>query len=63
MESPTETYNLRVSSCGRAAALKSLAKKFPRVPVPVAVKIMRDRRLRKSSRSSQKVQVRRAAQD
>lgn len=51
-----DTYELRVPSCGRAAAVRILKKKFPRVPVPVAVKIMRDRRERKSSRSSQKSQ-------
>jgi hypothetical protein len=52
----SKTYELRVPSCGRAAAERILMKKFPRVPVPDAVKIMRDRRKRKSSRSSQKSQ-------
>ena len=51
-----DTYEVRVPACGRAAALRIMKKRFPRVPVPVAVKIMRDRRVRKSSRSSQKSQ-------
>lgn len=52
----SRTYHLRVPSCGREEAERIVKKKFPRVPLPVAVKIMRDRRKRKSSRSSQKAQ-------
>lgn len=57
--SKQKTYDLRVPACGRAAAERIIKKKFPRVPVPEAVKIMRDRRKRKSSRSSQKSQWKR----
>ena len=49
------TDGLRVSACGRAAAWRIVKRKFPRIPVPIAVKIMRDRRVRKSSRSSQTI--------
>ena len=55
----SRSYTLNVPSCGRAAAERVVRKKFPRVPLPVAVKILRDRRLRKSSRSSQKSQWKR----
>lgn len=50
---------LALPSCGRAAAERILRQRFPRVPLPDAVRIMRDRRLRKAARSSQKAQWKR----
>lgn len=53
---------LRVPACARRAAEAQVRQWFPRVPLPHAVRLMRDRRLRKASRSSQKVQTRQEAQ-
>lgn len=55
----SRSRTLDVPSCGRAAAERIVKKQFPRVPLPVAVKMMRDRRRRNTSRSSQKQQWKR----
>lgn len=47
---------LAVPACARRQAEQQVRQWFPRVPLPKAVRLMRDRRLRKASRSSQKVQ-------
>lgn len=53
-----DNNELNMPSCGRAAALR-LIDNLPRVQVPKPLRILRDRRLRKASRSSQKVQWKR----
>lgn len=53
-----DNNELNMPSCGRAAALR-LIDNLPRVQVPKPLRILRDRRVRKSSRSSQKVQWKR----
>lgn len=58
----SRTNSLALPACARAAAERILRQKYPRVPLPEAVRIMRDRRLRKTSRSSEKVRVQRDAQ-
>lgn len=54
----SRTNSLALPACARAAAERILRQKYPRVPLPEAVRIMRDRRLRKTARSSQKVKQR-----
>lgn len=52
--SHTYRHTLNVPSCGRAAALR-LIDNLPRVRTPKASLVLRDRRQRKSARSSEKV--------
>ena len=63
MSKTTKDTPLAVPACGRAAAERILRKRFPRVPLPDAVRIMRDRRTRKTSRSSEKVRVQQETQE
>ena len=53
-----DTNELNVPSCGRAAALRAIDR-LPRAQVPKPLRILRDRRLRKMARSSQKAQWKR----
>lgn len=56
-----DNNELNMPSCGRAAALR-LIDNLPRVQVPKPLRILRDRRARKASRSSEKVRVQKDAQ-
>jgi len=55
-------HRLHVPACARRAAEAQVRQWFPRVPLPHAVRVMRDRRRRKASRSSQKIRQRQEAQ-
>lgn len=63
MSKTLKNVPLAVPACGRAAAERILRQRFPRVPLPEAVRILRDRRLRKTSRSSEKVRVQQEPQE